>query len=109
MSSYPDGYLFQYGDMVQQFYEACVALEIGQYSRIVETDYGYHILLRLPVDYDKTPFYYYRQGSTSTLRQIAAEGMFDETLYGWMNTLAPENTADFESISMQDVFVQDTH
>ena len=36
--------------LVSGFREATLALKVGEMSGIAETDYGYHILLRLPVD-----------------------------------------------------------
>lgn len=44
----PDGYVFDKNDsLVGGFREAALELEEGQLSGIVETDYGYHIMLRL--------------------------------------------------------------
>lgn len=45
----PDGYLSKPGDMVAAFESASLALEEGGLSGIVETEYGYHIILRLPL------------------------------------------------------------
>lgn len=46
LASYPNGYLFGAGEMVAEFEEATRGLEIGQVSGIVESNYGYHIILR---------------------------------------------------------------
>ena len=46
----PDGYYFTRGEMVKPFEEATYALEIGKTSSLVESDYGFHIILRLPLD-----------------------------------------------------------
>ncbi len=46
LASYPNGYLFGAGEMVEEFEEATRGLEIGQVSGIVESNYGYHIILR---------------------------------------------------------------
>ena len=50
LESNPDGYVFDADDsLVGGFREAALELDIGQLSGIVETDYGYHIMLRLPL------------------------------------------------------------
>ncbi|MBE6969355.1 MAG: hypothetical protein E7442_04450 [Ruminococcaceae bacterium] len=47
---FPEGYVFGTGEMVPEFEAAAFALEPNGLSEIVETSYGYHILLRLPMD-----------------------------------------------------------
>ena len=42
----PEGYVFTPGTMVASFEDAVAALEPGQISGVVESDYGYHIILR---------------------------------------------------------------
>ena len=50
MEQATDGYYFTTNEMVKPFEEAAFALEDNAVSGIVETDYGYHIIKRLPVD-----------------------------------------------------------
>lgn len=50
LAAYPDGYTFTSGEMVTEFEEGTRALEYGQISGLVESPYGYHIILRLNPD-----------------------------------------------------------
>lgn len=49
---YPDGYLFTPGQMVQAFEETTKALEAFEVSAPVLSEYGYHVIIRLPIDAD---------------------------------------------------------
>ena len=46
----PYGYTFTYGTMVDAFDSAARALGENEYSDVVESEYGYHIILRRPLD-----------------------------------------------------------
>lgn len=101
---FPDGYLFQYGDMVQEFYDTCMALEIGAYSGIVETEYGYHIIYRIPLNYDVVPSAYAMTDDYRTLRDLIAMNLFDKAIYDWIDLLEVEYTEAYNSIDVAAIF-----
>ena len=47
----PDGYVFGRGEMVQEFENATVSAGIGEIT-FCESDFGYHIIMRMPLNYD---------------------------------------------------------
>lgn len=51
-SQFPNGYVFTAGEMVAEFEDAAKALEDYEISEPVKTNYGYHVLIRLPLDPD---------------------------------------------------------
>lgn len=103
LAEFPQGYLYQEGDMVTAFYEAAAALEIGQLSDIVETEIGYHIIYRLPVNYDITPMAYYNYGPYS-LRFLTAANMFNAVVDTWMNSLNVVYSDDYKALDFDKLF-----
>ncbi len=45
----PDGYLFTTGEMVESFEKATFAAAVGEITKPVESEYGYHIIKKLPL------------------------------------------------------------
>lgn len=48
-ANYPDGYTFAGGEFVPEFENAALELEIAEVSEVVESDYGYHIVMRTEI------------------------------------------------------------
>jgi len=104
MMSYPDGYLFQFNDMVFAFSSACLALEPGQISGVVESEFGYHIILRLPIDFEIVPIALANSGYYRTLRQLVAVEDFDTVIEGWRDEMPVEFTDAFNTIDIAALF-----
>ena len=100
LAGYPDGYLFQEGDMVPEFYEGTLALEIGEYSQIIESSFGYHIIYRIPINYDSAP-----SNMQYGLRLLCAEEMFFSALTGWQNNMEVTYSDIYNSLDMSAMFV----
>ena len=65
---YPEGYTYTPGTMVPEFEAAAEALEDYAVSDVVETSYGYHILLRLPLSPDAVVEFSSTTGEARTAR-----------------------------------------
>jgi len=56
MQTYPDGYSFVTGVMIESFYEATRELTIGEISDLVPSVFGYHIIKRVEPDRENVMF-----------------------------------------------------
>ena len=69
---YPEGYTYTAGTMVPEFEAAAEALEDYAVSDVIETSYGYHILMRLPLSPDAIVEFSSTTGEARTARMLAA-------------------------------------
>ena len=89
-TTYPDGYTFTEGKMVPEFENAVKALGDYEVSEPVQSDYGYHIILRLPDDPDSV-IDYSSQNTPMTARKYCANTDYAER----MDTVLNETTLDY--------------
>lgn len=74
------------GPMVTEFEEGAKALEIGEISEPVETSYGYHIILRVPVDRERV------------LEGNSGENRFNSMIQDWMTTASVVTTDLYDEL-----------
>lgn len=101
--SFPDGYYFQTGDMVQPFEDAAASLAAGELSELVESDYGVHLLYRPAMRADHI-FSYDSENQPYTLRYMAADGLFANMMDEWLDEQAVVYAEGFEHLDLAGLF-----
>lgn len=104
LAANPDGYLFLPGSMVEEFENSVNSLDAYEVSGIVETTYGYHIIMKLPVNVDTVPTSMSSYGSSYTLRYMTSWDMYYSVMDQWMASVQIEKTSDYDRIKLQEVF-----
>ena len=103
LASYPNGYCFTSGQMLEAFETASKALEEYGVSDVVETTAGYHVILRLPTTPDDVVSVG-SDGTVQTLRYIAAATNYDSLLNGWMDEAEIVWEPAFETLDYAAIF-----
>ena len=98
---YPDGYVFTPGTMITEFEDAASALEDYGVSDIVESSYGIHIIMRLPVSADDTDM-----STSATLRAAAAQAVFVNVSDEWFESAEVTYADGFEDYSLNDLMAK---
>lgn len=89
------GYYFAEGQLIIEFEQAAMALEIGEISGVVESDIGYHIIKRLEIEDE------YINKNFDTLRNIYKARIFNVMLEERMNELDIAYTDYHSSLTEQ--------
>ena len=87
---YPDGYTFTPGTMVPQFEDAVNALAEYEISDVVETDYGYHVIMRLPLSADAVVEFNSSTGEPRTAKMLYANQDYGDRLQALSDSLQME-------------------
>jgi hypothetical protein len=98
----PEGYLFTKGNMVKEFENATRELEIGEHSGIVESQFGYHIIYRVPIDSGAVPIAYSSYGGEYTLRTLTAYSMFQSVMEGWQEQIEVTYSDAYNALNFDD-------
>lgn len=93
---YPDGYTFTSGKMVEEFENASRALKDYEVSEPVESTYGYHVIMRLPLDPDAV-IEYSSNGTPMTARSELANAQYGEELQAYFEGMTIDFAEGFEA------------
>ena len=93
LAAYPDGYLFYGSQMVTEFTDGVKALKENEISGIVESENGYHIILRLSPVEDST-------------RSLYAGQHFPEVMDQWLSEAQVEEKDAFVNLNVEDFYTK---
>lgn len=96
----PNGYYFLPGEMVEAFENATKELEENAISDIVESPFGYHIILRLPIDPDEI----LGGGANYTMRGLAASSLFTNMADEWYDSAEILYSDKFSDLDLSTLF-----
>ena len=99
LEQFPEGYCFTTGSMVDEYDDTSRALEEYQVSDVVESQFGYHIIMRLPTKgTDLVSYSNGYQQSVVPLTYLAAPVEFDADVADWASSATIKYTKLYDSI-----------
>jgi len=101
---YPDGYTFTPGTMVAVFEDTLKAQEPFEVSDPVQSDYGFHIIMRLPLSGDSLLFS--PQGTPQTARVSVAQERITKDLDDYYTAHAPVYAEGLEELDLTQYIVK---
>ena len=101
---YTDGYTFIYGEFQNEPFESAAAA-LGDYelSSVVKTDFGYHIILRLPLDRNAAVNYTSETEFTTITAPVMQE-LFAAEVENWVKDVTIETTEAYDSLDIAAIF-----
>ena len=103
-TAYPDGYTFTPGTMVQVFEDTVKALKDYEVSEPVQSSYGYHIIMRLPLGADSLLFS--PQGTPQTARVTVAQEKITHDLDDYFAAHPPVYAEGLEDLDLTQYIVK---
>lgn len=89
-----DGYYFTHGEFKNMFEYAAFDLEVGEYSEVVTTNVGLHIVKRLPIEEE------YVNKHFEELRKQCITSKYYEILGDACESFTPEYTKEYKAITL---------
>lgn len=106
--SFPNGYCFTTGTMVEIYDSTSRELDEYEVSDPVESTHGYHVIMRLPMtSSDLVSYQNGYQQSIVPLSYLAAPGYYDTDVSGWAKEATVKYTSLYEKVDFSQYITDD--